>query len=419
MFYFRVDFYLLSLCAKLERLGDSHWCASQSSGHVNVKQGRVCRQGVRMPLNVRSFSDMARESGDGDEGGAAMGGFDPTDTSEGAARSFSEYAYRKRTNPPKTVDGIDASQNFVYHEVQSAALCGQHALNNLLQARVFSEMDLGEVAQGLDAQERSLGLGATMPGQSSNVDSTGNFSIQVLRAALLNSHQVELVTWSNEVKGMNPLQEDGFIINRREHWFALRCIGGRWWNLNSTLERPEPIGDSSLVTFINQLRADGFMVFIPTRGMMPRVGRLPPGYDEKYDGRYWFKESELLAPPPMIGSSGANKPAVAAFSGKGHRLVAKEPEPVVANNLFAAENGEMDDDPELAAAIAASLGGGGPPPSSSGDAFEADLARAIALSTQDSQSGGGEAAAVDTNSGKSEKEIAREKRLAALAARGL
>ena len=374
-----------------------------------------------MPLNVRSFSDMARESGD-DEGSSGMGGFDPTDTSIGAPRSFSEYAYRKRVSPPKRVDGIDASQNFVYHEVQESALCGQHALNNLLQAKVFTEMDLADIAQGLDAQERSLGLGSTMPGQSSNVDSTGNFSIQVLRAALQGSHQVELVTWSNEVKGVNPIQEDGFIINRREHWFALRCIGGRWWNLNSTLERPEPIGDSSLVTFINQLRADGFMVFIPTRGLMPRAGRLPPGYDEKYDGKYWFKESELLAPPPMVGSSsGAKKPAVAAFSGKGHRLVEKEPEPMVENNFVYAtgDDGDADDDPELAAAIAASLGG--PPPASSGDAFEADLARAIALSTQESQSSVGAAApsTADASSGKSEKEIAREKRLAALAARGL
>lgn len=371
-----------------------------------------------MPLNVRSFSDMAREV-DGGEGGSHMGGFDPTDTSDGAPRSFSEYAYRKRVSPPKGVDGIDASQNFVYHEVQESALCGQHALNNLLQAKVFTEMDLAEIAQGLDAQERSLGLGATMPGQSSNVDSTGNFSIQVLRAALLRSHQVELVSWSNEVKGVNAQTEDGFIINRREHWFALRQIGNRWWNLNSTLERPEPIGDASLVSFIGQLRADGFMVFIPTKGMMPRAGRLPPGYDERYDGKYWFKESELLAPPPMTSAADGAKKSVAHFSGKGHRLVEK-PEPVM-NNFMQSDMGdtEMDDDPELAAAIAASLGNSAPAPA--GDAFEADLARAIALSTQDSQGGGAvsQDSQAESNGGKSERELAREKRLQALAKRGL
>ena len=94
---------------------------------------------------------------------------------------------------------------------------------------------------------------------------------------------------------------------------------------------------------------------------------------------------------------------------------------MVENNFVYAtgDDGDADDDPELAAAIAASLGG--PPPASSGDAFEADLARAIALSTQESQSSVGAAApsTADASSGKSEKEIAREKRLAALAARGL
>ena len=314
-----------------------------------------------MPLNIRSFSDMAREGGDNPDG-VQGGGWDPTDTSDGAPRSFSEYAYNKRVAPQKT--NSFNTETFIYHEIQESALCGQHALNNLLQSKVFTEMDLAEVAQMLDAQEATLGLGSTIPGQSSNVDSTGNFSIQVLRAALQSSHNIELVTWSEEVQKtnrVNPLQEDGFVVNRREHWFAVRKIGSRWYNLNSTIERPEYINDSSLVNFMGQLRADGFMIFIPTRGMLPKGGVLPAEYDPRYDGKYWLKESEILNRNPNPNSHamrGATKPTVAAFSGKANRLVEKNLSP--AQILTGSGGGDVGhdefvDDPDLAAAIAASL----------------------------------------------------------------
>jgi Ataxin-3 len=365
---------------------------------------------LRSKMNIRSFSDMNRENsgGEGSEGDNP-GGYDPTDQSPDAPRSFSEYAYRKRTNPPKKAYDF-GQEKFVYHEVQESALCGQHALNNLVQGRAFTEMDLAEIAQGLDMQERSLGLSATMgPGTSSNVDSTGNFSIQVLRVALQKSHGMELASWTDELKDLNPLREDGFVVNRREHWFALRNIGGRWWNLNSTMERPEWITDQALVGFMRQLRSDGFHVFIPTSGKMPKAGVLPSAYDENYDGKYWLTESELLRPPVAANAA----PKVAAFSGKGQRLDGKvEPEPVIDGMGMAMDE---DDDPELAAAIAASLGGAAAPISvssaSTASSFDADMAAAIAASVQEAEN--------VAYAGKSDKEIAREKRLAAMQARGL
>ena len=58
-----------------------------------------------------------------------------------------------------------------------------HALNNLLQASYFSEIDLMELARQLDQQERSL-LDDSPKLKSQNVSDEGDFSIGVIVAAL-------------------------------------------------------------------------------------------------------------------------------------------------------------------------------------------------------------------------------------------
>ena len=42
---------------------------------------------------------------------------------------------------------------WIYHERQEALLCGQHALNNLVQASIFTAGGLAEIAQQLDQME--------------------------------------------------------------------------------------------------------------------------------------------------------------------------------------------------------------------------------------------------------------------------
>ena len=42
---------------------------------------------------------------------------------------------------------------WVYHEKQEALLCGQHALNNLVQECIFSAESLAEIAHQLDEME--------------------------------------------------------------------------------------------------------------------------------------------------------------------------------------------------------------------------------------------------------------------------
>jgi hypothetical protein len=45
---------------------------------------------------------------------------------------------------------------WIYHERQQAMLCGQHSLNNLVQANTFSPHQLAEIAQQLDQVELNL-----------------------------------------------------------------------------------------------------------------------------------------------------------------------------------------------------------------------------------------------------------------------
>ncbi|CAF4247878.1 unnamed protein product [Rotaria socialis] len=49
-----------------------------------------------------------------------------------------------------------AARTGIYHEHQQSALCGQHALNNLLQSSVFSVDSLVEIAKHLDNEERNV-----------------------------------------------------------------------------------------------------------------------------------------------------------------------------------------------------------------------------------------------------------------------
>eukprot|EP00798_Chlamydomonas_sp_ICE-L_P009176 gene9176-16309_t len=84
-------------------------------------------------------------------------------------------------------------QKALYHEKQVSALCGVHAINTLLQGPVFTEFDLAQVAQDLDALERQLMMDGGVSSEdykkydaegSGNVGNDGMFSIQVLSKAL-------------------------------------------------------------------------------------------------------------------------------------------------------------------------------------------------------------------------------------------
>lgn len=68
---------------------------------------------------------------------------------------------------------------------EGSMLCGQHALNNLLQSSLFTAPDLADIARQLDTLEQAqLDPGTRLRGdedgmgQSANYDDSGFFSVQ-------------------------------------------------------------------------------------------------------------------------------------------------------------------------------------------------------------------------------------------------
>eukprot|EP00580_Thalassiosira_gravida_P001570 CAMPEP_0201610588 /NCGR_PEP_ID=MMETSP0492-20130828/17247_1 /ASSEMBLY_ACC=CAM_ASM_000837 /TAXON_ID=420259 /ORGANISM="Thalassiosira gravida, Strain GMp14c1" /LENGTH=351 /DNA_ID=CAMNT_0048076455 /DNA_START=68 /DNA_END=1123 /DNA_ORIENTATION=+ len=201
----------------------------------------------------------------------------------------------------------NSRQYWVYHERQDALLCGQHALNNLVQQNAFSPGSLADIAGQLDQMELNFMAQNDEGGTSSkdylkriaegsgNVDESGNFSIEVLRSALLSRFDLELP--NIQQKGVRDKVEitdiEGFICNRESHWFAIRKINDRFYNLNSTLERPEFISHFKLAAEMEALQNEGYSVFCVLNSLPP-----PCTSDAMMDlglPQYWWKEEDLMS----------------------------------------------------------------------------------------------------------------------------
>ena len=178
----------------------------------------------------------------------------------------------------------------LYHEKQVSLLCGQHALNSLLQGPYFTAEDLTAIAVEFDERERNLmresGVESAdflkyMAEDSGNAAADGNYSIQVLTRALETWNVKCLPVMSQEAgtAWQAPQRERAFICNLDRHWLTLRrcetadpnvhaSAKSGWWNFNSTFPAPRPISDLYLAEFLHQLRDEGYGIFV-CRGLLP------------------------------------------------------------------------------------------------------------------------------------------------------
>ncbi|XP_056299606.1 josephin-2 [Pseudoliparis swirei] len=152
------------------------------------------------------------------------------------------------------------SEGDVFHEKQRLELCAIHALNNVLQERVFTKETADDICKRLAPQcvvnpHRSL-LG------------TGNYDVNVIMAAL-QSRELAAVWWDKRrtVQSLCMPKVQGFILNvpsrvslgivflplRRRHWLAVRQVNGQYYNLDSKLKSPVCIGgEAELSTFLSE-----------------------------------------------------------------------------------------------------------------------------------------------------------------------
>ena len=132
---------------------------------------------------------------------------------------------------------------------------------------------------------------------SGNVDESGNFSIEVLRSALLSRFDLTLAnTLQESIRNAEITEFDGLICNKASHWFAIRKINGVFWNLNSTKERPEQISHFRLWAEMDALRNEGYSVFC-----VVEIGAIPGECKDEKDLKtrgaqeFWWKESDLIS----------------------------------------------------------------------------------------------------------------------------
>ncbi|KAM5296466.1 josephin-2 isoform 4-T4 [Glossophaga mutica] len=140
----------------------------------------------------------------------------------------------------------------VYHERQRLELCAIHALNNVLQQRLFSQEAADEICKRL-APDCRLNPHRSLLG-------TGNYDVNVIMAALQGLGLAAV--WWDRRRPLSQLalpQVLGLILNlpspvslgllslplRRRHWVALRQVDGVYYNLDSKLRAPEALGDEN------------------------------------------------------------------------------------------------------------------------------------------------------------------------------
>ena len=204
--------------------------------------------------------------------------------------------------------------------------CGRAALalaglNNLLQGPHFTTGDLAGIAHEFDAQERQLmtEAGVTdatfLSQESGNVDASGNFSIQVLSAALGRLTGLELED-SRRPENKNAMQrpdsQKGFVLNRHSHWYCLRKLDNQWWSCNSMATAPEKITSSGnfsgLATTLRDLTYGGRTTFPPPASrLLPLlfISYCVPPSSSRYDNWTVFMVKGDTWPPPAPRNTGA------------------------------------------------------------------------------------------------------------------
>ena len=257
---------------------------------------------------------------------------------------------------------------WLYHERQEAALCGQHCLNNLMQGPHFSTGELADIARALDAEERKLMLEAGMTDEarafmaqeSSNVDASGNFSIQVLSQALHNRFGLVLEDSrrpDNRSIMQRPDSQSGFVLNRHSHWYCLRKIDNQWYSCNSTAMAPEKITSSgnfsNLLSILRDLASDNWTVFVVKGDKWPQ----PAPRNQNAPSSNWVDPSNPPRDPNeelAFGNKAARReePKVVAFSGEGRTLGGGGA--AAAAGAAAVDMSQLSEDEQLAMALSLS-----------------------------------------------------------------
>lgn len=221
----------------------------------------------------------------------------------------------------KEYDDDEFDCTWIYHERQQSAMCGLHALNNLVQSSCFSAPELNQIADHLDTVELDL-LAVNEDGGvhseeyqqrvqqgSENASMWGDYSIEVLRYAMQHRFNLDLphirqegIMTDDGGVSRDVTSMEGFICNYQSHWLTIRKINGKYWNLDSMLDRPRWVSHSDLRAKLKTIQDGGGSIFCIPSGLPPVVvskdddGLQQQGQDESS----WWKERELILAEPEL-----------------------------------------------------------------------------------------------------------------------
>ncbi|KAJ1608760.1 hypothetical protein OJ253_1785 [Cryptosporidium canis] len=167
---------------------------------------------------------------------------------------------------------MSAKENFtVYWEKQgNDRMCALHCLNSLLQGPYFDESLLSKVAYEIDDMERRLlennttSIKTITDNSSNNASYDGFFSIMVLQECL-QRHGYSCIPAANpnvQEYVLYPSSCCGYIINSSEHWISIRCVGGKWFNLDSLKAAPTQIDYFEVSAYLQEIMFSGKSVFV-------------------------------------------------------------------------------------------------------------------------------------------------------------
>lgn len=236
-----------------------------------------------------------------------------------------------------------------WEQQRSDQLCAVHAINAVLQAPIYTEVDLAEVAQELDREERSMGRRS-----AENVSLDGFFSIQVIIRALHSQGiTLEYLDQSQFLSGQSdPTNATSLIFNLHSHWQTYRKVAEVWLDLNSLNPLPGPVVISSfaLASNIEAMIGSGYTVFLATGSF--RKYRKEEFGRQKW--QFWIPMSRLL----HVRREGYDEEAEIRKALEASRRDALQS---ISHTSSAVPDSSPPIDPELAEAIALSLTANLPP----------------------------------------------------------
>ncbi|EAK88518.1 N-terminal machado-Joseph disease protein like domain, C-terminal UBX, DNA repair like domain [Cryptosporidium parvum Iowa II] len=159
----------------------------------------------------------------------------------------------------------------VYWEKQgNDRMCALHCLNSILQGPYFDEAFLSKIAYEIDDMERRLleksnsTFKTISDNNSQNASYDGFFSIMVLQECL-QRHGYSCIPAANpRVQDyiLYPSSCCGYIINSSEHWTSIRCVKGKWFNLDSLKAAPIHIDYFEVSKYLQEIMFSGKSVFV-------------------------------------------------------------------------------------------------------------------------------------------------------------